>query len=93
MTTTPEWDARFEAILRDALPLVSDLGAQTCLRAAGLDSLATIDVLMRLEDAYGVSIPDALLTADTFATPAALWSTIASVRGSATAPTLPVGGR
>jgi len=67
-------------VLRDVLPLLPEVAEQTCLKAHGLDSLATIEVLLRLEDLYAVSIPDQLLTADTFATPVSLWRVLMSVR-------------
>jgi acyl carrier protein len=71
------WDAEFEAILRPHLvlldrdaPVTGDLD----LRNAGVDSLALIELLVAIEDAYGVEFPDELLTADTFRTAAALWA-------------------
>ena len=89
MSVTSEWDGEFETVLRGVLPLLSDLKPDTCLRTAGLDSLATIEVLLQLEDVYAVSIPDELLTADTFANPASLWRVVTSVRDGAVA--LPAG--
>jgi acyl carrier protein len=80
---TTEWDARFDDVLSGVLPLLPELRPDTCLRNHGLDSLATIEVLIQLEDAYAVSIPDALLTADTFATPASLWNVLVSVGATA----------
>lgn len=80
MNPTRPWDPDFEQVLRDVLPRLPDLAGDTRLRDCGLDSLATIEVLLRLEDTYRVSIPDALLTADTFATPASLWRVLATVR-------------
>ncbi len=74
------WDARFEELLRDVLPKLTELAGDTCLRSSGLDSLATIELLLRLEETYGVSVPDRLLTAETFGTPAALWAMIDGLR-------------
>ena len=88
--TQQQWDSRFEEVLRDVLPQLSELSGDTCLRAHGLDSLATIEVLLRLEDAYAVSIPDDALNGDTFATPAALWKVLSGVRVGA--PGLAVAG-
>jgi acyl carrier protein len=67
------WDERFEGVLRAVLPH-ADLAPDTCLRDVGLDSLATVDLLLRLEDTYGVSIPDEALTAEAFTSPARLWA-------------------
>ncbi|GAA3343090.1 hypothetical protein GCM10020358_40450 [Amorphoplanes nipponensis] len=93
MTTAPEWDTRFETVLRGILPLPPRLAPDTCLRSHGLDSLASIEVLMELEDAYAVRLPDSLLTGDTFATPAALWRTLTQVRSADAVSAPPVTGR
>jgi acyl carrier protein len=80
MTIT--WDDQFEQILRDLLPLpaTGGLPADTCLREYGLTSLSTVELLMRLEDTYDISVPDELLTTDTFATPASLWRVVHRLR-------------
>ncbi|MEV0001615.1 phosphopantetheine-binding protein [Micromonospora sp. NPDC050980] len=77
---TQPWDPHFERLLRDVLPKLSEVTGDTCLRGHGLDSLATVELLLRLEETYQVSVPDTLLTADNFATPAALWAMIGEVR-------------
>jgi acyl carrier protein len=81
------WDDRFPEVLRAAVPGLRDqaVTADTCLRAAGLDSLATIELLLLLEDTYGVSVPDHMLTGATFATPASLWQTLDGLRTASTA--------
>ena len=58
------WDTRFEKVLGEVLPSLAgtQLAPDTSLRTAGLDSLATIELLLRLEEAYGVSLPDEVLT-------------------------------
>jgi acyl carrier protein len=45
-----------------AVPMDEDLGK------LGLDSMASIDLLMDIESQLGVQIPDAMMTVDTFAT-------------------------
>ena len=45
-----------------SVPMDEDLGK------LGLDSMASIDLLMEIEQQLGVQIPDELMTADTFAT-------------------------
>ncbi|GGZ81469.1 phosphopantetheine-binding protein [Streptomyces echinoruber] len=80
---TVPWDAAFERILRDALPLLPEdraLSSDTCLSDHGLDSMATIDTLLRLEQQYEVSFPDEYLTSDTFRTPGSLWAAVAGLR-------------
>jgi acyl carrier protein len=44
------------------MPMDEDLGK------LGLDSMASIDLLMEIEQQLGVQIPDELMTADTFST-------------------------
>lgn len=46
----------------NAVPMDEDLGR------LGLDSMASIDLLMEIEQELGVQIPDELMTAETFAT-------------------------
>ena len=69
--------ADFERLIRDVLPEPpASLGPDTDLRAAGLDSMATVELLLRVEEAFGVEVPDRELTAATFATPGALWRVV-----------------
>ncbi|WP_199543193.1 phosphopantetheine-binding protein [Prauserella sp. PE36] len=76
METTP-WDARYPKVLAEVLPrLGSSVGPDDNLRAAGLDSLALVDLLVRLEEAYDVTIPDDDLDPEAFATPASLWQVV-----------------
>ncbi|MEU6644629.1 phosphopantetheine-binding protein [Saccharomonospora sp. NPDC046836] len=75
------WDSRFPEVLRSVLPRLGEaVTAEVSLRAAGLDSLALVDLLVRLEEAYDVTIPDHELTPEAFATPGGLWQLLASVR-------------
>ncbi|MEI5099097.1 phosphopantetheine-binding protein [Streptomyces sp. PmtG] len=81
MDTRP--DAEFERLLASVLPRhAGALGPALDLKGAGLDSMATIELLVRLEDAYGVEFPEASLNASTFATPSALWGVLSSLRGA-----------
>ncbi|WP_397381126.1 phosphopantetheine-binding protein [Prosthecobacter sp.] len=52
------------------VPMDEDLGK------LGLDSMASIDLLMEIEQQFGVQIPDELMTADTFTTGSHLRSVI-----------------
>jgi acyl carrier protein len=45
----------------------------------GLDSMASIDLLMDIESQLGVQIPDAMMTVDTFATGNHLLAVIAKL--------------
>lgn len=76
------WPERFETILRTYLsllgpddPITDDLS----LNDHGLDSLGTVSLILDLEDAFDVVIPDELLTADTFTTPKQLWAMMAGL--------------
>ncbi|MFD4338128.1 phosphopantetheine-binding protein [Streptomyces anulatus] len=76
--STP-WTPQFEEALRAHLPLLpadQALTPQARLATLGLDSLATVQLLVGMEDALGVLIPDELLTPENFATPAALWTAV-----------------
>ena len=57
----------------DAVPMDEDLGK------LGLDSMASIDLLMDIESQLGVQIPDAMMTVDTFATGNHLLAVIAKL--------------
>ena len=79
-----DWDPEFERLLRPYLdesiagaPLPGELD----LRAAGLDSLGAVELLVGVEETYGVHFSDDELTFEMFATPASLWRAVAAVRG------------
>jgi acyl carrier protein len=54
--------------------------ADSSLHELGLDSMRAIELLFAIEDAYGVTMPDELLTDSTFATAGSLWAAIRSLR-------------
>ncbi|WP_034089989.1 phosphopantetheine-binding protein [Streptacidiphilus albus] len=80
-----QWDARFAQLLGDALP-ASARGAELTpdydLKKAGLDSLASIELLVRLESEYRVEFPEETLNGVTFGTPGALWRVLDEQRSS-----------
>lgn len=73
MSDTPsETSDQLLAILRPRLRFLSaedELTLDSDLGKLGLDSMASIDLLMDLEAQMGVQIPDESMDADTFATP------------------------
>jgi acyl carrier protein len=79
---TKDWDDTFEALLRRAVPLLPDgeLDPTTDLRAAGLDSMGTVQLLLEIESTYEICVPDESLTRSAFATPANLWALVAGLR-------------
>lgn len=73
------WPERFEVVLRSHATLLdatNDVTPDLNLVEYGLDSLATVSLLLDLEDEFGVTIPDESLTATTFATPRDLWAVV-----------------
>ncbi len=54
------------------LPAEADLPMDAEPGRLGLDSMQSIELLMALEQEFGVTIPDEKITVETFATPANL---------------------
>jgi acyl carrier protein len=82
MTDTP-WEQDFAELVTGVLPpaaRTAPLDPGLDLRRAGLDSMASIELLVRLETAYAVRFPEEVLTAKTFATPGALWRVLETLR-------------
>ena len=74
---------KLRAILRDHGKLSADaitLPEDADLFGAGLTSFATIQVMLAIEDAFGVEIPDDKLNRKTFASLRALDETIRSLQ-------------
>ena len=73
------WDERFESVVRANAPI---LRADQPLRPAdslydlGLDSMGTIQLLLELEETFGVTFPDDALKPEIFETPSALWQVV-----------------
>lgn len=42
----------------------------------GIDSLATIELLLEIENEYEITFPDEMLTLESFGTPENIWNTI-----------------
>jgi acyl carrier protein len=81
MSTTP-WPAGFDTALRTHLPLLEPdqpITEDLDLAASGLDSLATVSLLLELEDSFGVMIPDEAVTGTTFRTVGSLWLVMAAL--------------
>lgn len=73
-------DEAFVNLLRPFLSFAGDqeVVEESRLRDLGLDSMQSIQVLFAIEDEYGVSLPDELLTDATFETAGSLWHAIAA---------------
>lgn len=50
------------------------------LKELGLDSLASIELLLEIEEAYDIVFPDELLTEDTFSSGGNLWGIITDLK-------------
>ncbi|MEV6690297.1 phosphopantetheine-binding protein [Micromonospora sp. NPDC051196] len=81
--TGADWPDEFEKAVRQYLPMLEEevvLTAESSLSAFGLDSLATVGLLVELEETFAVQFPDEDLAAETFASPGALWAVIERLR-------------
>lgn len=66
-------EARVLSLLRPflrLLPAEAELPLDAELGRLGLDSLQSIDLLMALEQEFGMTIPDEKITVESFSTPA-----------------------
>lgn len=80
--TTDDFSRKLQGVLRRHLKFLDPGAALTpdaALGALGLDSMAAVNLLVDLEEVFGVQIPDDLLSAETFDTFASLESTFRPV--------------
>lgn len=78
--------ARFLGILRDHLPLLApdrELDWDAPLRVLGLDSLQAVALILEVEDAFSVLLPDGRLTETTLRSAASLWAVVDDARKAA----------
>ncbi|MEU3838570.1 acyl carrier protein [Streptomyces sp. NPDC028635] len=79
------WDEKFEKLLRDRLPgldAAAPLTEDLPLAAFGLDSMATVGLIMALEEDYGLSLPDEAVVPANFTTPGTVWKLVGSLTPS-----------
>jgi acyl carrier protein len=91
MTAIPtEFPADFAELLRPFLRFAADapIGPDADLRRLGLDSMQAIELLFAIEDEFGVTLADDLLTDATFQTAGSLWAALRRSQGAA----IPSGG-
>jgi acyl carrier protein len=53
---------------------------ESSLRDLGLDSMRSVELLLDIEEAFDVTLPDELLVEQTFATARSLWLAVAPLR-------------
>jgi len=89
MTSLPTSDS-VEDILRGLLSEVArlradpgQLRAEDDLYAAGLSSLATVDLMLAIEDRFGIEFPEDRLNRRTFGSIAALSDAVLEAQGTA----------
>jgi acyl carrier protein len=73
-------------ILEDHARLAVDagtIGDDVNLYDAGMSSHASVNVMVALEDAFGIEFPDSMLRRSTFATVEAISSAVAQLRNGA----------
>lgn len=73
-------DQRFARILIEHLPSLDGVTENTDLAAAGLDSLATVSLLVDIEERFDTYLPDELISTATFATAGSLWAALQIAR-------------
>lgn len=79
-----EWPPEYEVIVRSRLidpPSLGEMDPDLNLPGAGLDSLETISLIVELEETFAITLPDSMLSMETFSSPARLWNSIQSCRG------------
>lgn len=76
-------DERFTSLVSRYLrfpPVDGRLDPGSRLRDLGLDSMHAIQLLFAIEDDYGLTVPDELLSDQTFETAGSLWRAISGIR-------------
>ncbi|HEY3607472.1 MAG TPA: phosphopantetheine-binding protein [Pseudonocardiaceae bacterium] len=79
------WDERFESVVRANVPVLGadqPLSPTASLYDLGLDSMGTIQLLLDLEETFGVTFPDDALKPVVFATPGRLWQVVHELEAS-----------
>jgi acyl carrier protein len=76
---TNSWNDSFVQTLREQIPLLpaaGELSPAVDLYDFGLDSMRSVQLLLALEEALDISIPDEMLTADAFRTVGSIWTLV-----------------
>ncbi|GAA3815195.1 phosphopantetheine-binding protein [Streptomyces phyllanthi] len=74
-----EWDEHFDGLMRQVLkglPAGAEIVPDLDLAAQGVDSMAIVELIVQVEETYGIVFPDEAIHPETFATPSALWKAI-----------------
>jgi acyl carrier protein len=73
------WPAEFELLMRRHCRFVEpheQLDSQAPMHMLGADSLEIVELIVDLEEEFGISFSENLLTPQVFATPTSIWGAI-----------------
>lgn len=75
------WPPEFEKLLKRHLPFADEapIRAEERLSDLGLDSVATVRLMLELEDTFGVIFPEEVMNLETFSTSSRLWSVVSQL--------------
>jgi len=77
-----EWPSEYERILREHLldlDASHEVTVDLVLTDYGLDSIGIVNLMVALEDGFGITFPDELLVTGTFSTAGTLWAVVREV--------------
>jgi acyl carrier protein len=77
-----DWPDEFDVILRRHCQLDdadAPIDPDAMLTALGMDSMEVVEFIVSIEDAFDLTIPQELLTPQTFATPGTVWNMVAGL--------------
>ncbi|MEV8511982.1 phosphopantetheine-binding protein [Dactylosporangium sp. NPDC051484] len=80
---TVPWPKDFENVVAEQLTgftVGSSLAGDTNLIDLGLDSLRMVRLLVAIEDTFDITLPDAVLSLETFQTPTSLWAAVSAAQ-------------
>lgn len=76
------WPPKFETVIRAhcrLLPAGAEIASDRLLTDLGVDSLQVVELIVALEDAFDVTLPQRILTPEVFATPASIWTALSPI--------------
>lgn len=78
------WPDAYEEIVRRHLPMTEGrlLHPADRFTDLGLDSVATVAMVMDIEDKFALDFPDDLLVAETFASIGSLWDVLVTLQAA-----------